>query len=516
MKIILLFVCILFNDLSIAKKEVIHEVFPTFFPHLGDSICRIDGYKIRMKNVSLTEKAIEEKEKLWKNYKQQCSKDGTYQLLLGDLYVSYGRTKEAKQVLENSIVNVGYDTRYHKLWLHGVYLILDEIEKAEILAKQMINDYPNWFGGFYSLGTYYLKLKKYDQSKQYFDKSVTLNNKDSDTYLMLTYIAYVLNDSNEKVIEYYYKAMDLEPIKIFLNTRSCLAAAVALIDQGKFKDAKYILDEVQEVQEKVNIEVCKEERFIRVKKYYEDKLKAQATPSYPYMNNICREKTGEILSQQISVKKKIGKWVKYKRLCSIDGSYQFILGEMYMSDGNFEKARQMLENTISRSSYDLRYLKFLLHGAYIGLNENEKAKNLAEQMINNDPNWYGGYASLGVDYFNLKEYGLAKQYLEKSVELEDKNFEVYLILASTYYEINDKDNKVVEYYKKAAALNRTKTLLNRRGCASTAVVFINQGKFEDAKSLLEAQEEVDPSVSKEEIFLKVKEYYENKLKENRN
>ena len=100
MKIILLLILLLYNHLSIAQKEEVHEIYSTFFPHFGDNLCRIEGYKIRMKDLSL-----KEKENLWRNYKQQCSRDGSYQLLLGDLYGSYGHYKEAKQVLEHSIVN---------------------------------------------------------------------------------------------------------------------------------------------------------------------------------------------------------------------------------------------------------------------------------------------------------------------------------------------------------------------------------------------------------------------------
>ncbi|MGI9215282.1 MAG: tetratricopeptide repeat protein, partial [Gammaproteobacteria bacterium] len=467
MKIIILFIFILFSNTTIAKQEKIQDAFATFFSHLGDNLCRLKAYEIALNKYG---NSPAEKIKAWEYYEEQCSRDGSYQLILGDFYLSYGFTSKAKKILEDTLKNANYDTRYHKLWLQGVYLGLNEMKKAKSLAEQMIKDYSNWFGGFYSLGAYYFNLEKYDLAKHYLDKAVTLNNKDPDTYLMLSYIAYVLNDSNEKVIKYYCKAINLDYIKSLLNIKSSLGTVVILVNQGKFEYAKNLLDEFQKVQQKFDHEVCKDERFLKAKKYYEDKLKAQATPDYPYVNEICQEKIGEILSQQISVKKQIGKWVKYKRQCSIDGSYQFILGNMYISDGNFEKARQILENAISRSSYDLRHLKLSLNGAYIALNEYEKAVNLGKKIINDYPEWYGGYATLGIDYFSLEEYELAKHYLEKAVALDNKNFIVCLILASTYYEINDKDNKVIEYYKKAEKLNRTKTLLDRRGCASTAVV----------------------------------------------
>ncbi len=268
MKILLLFIFLLFHNCTIAQKEIVQDAFSTFFPYLGNSLCRLKAYEVAINKYG---NLPEEKINAWKNYEKQCSKDGSYQLILSDFYASYKSLDTARQILEDSITNAKYDTRYHKLRLQRVYLNLNEMKKAKFLADQMINDYTDWYGGFDSLGTYYYCIEKYDLAKQYLEKAFAFNDKDPTTYLKLGYIAYILNEKDEKVIEYYDKALMLDYIITLLDRRGCAAHAVVLINQGNFEDAKSLLD----AEQKVDPDVCKEERFLRVTTYYEEELKKQ-------------------------------------------------------------------------------------------------------------------------------------------------------------------------------------------------------------------------------------------------
>ncbi len=195
--LLLLMLCCSHN-LAIAEekpiKEIIIDPFANFYPHLGDSICRKKAFELEVSNAP-----IEQLITLWKNYEKSCSKDGSYQLILAGLYESramylkygYYDYKAVEGILATAIKNANYDARYHKLHLCNAYAGLGKKNKAKLLAEQMIKDYPNWFGGYYSLGGYYFKLKKYDQAKQHFEKTIILNDKHVTTYLMLGYIAKV-------------------------------------------------------------------------------------------------------------------------------------------------------------------------------------------------------------------------------------------------------------------------------------------------------------------------------------
>jgi tetratricopeptide (TPR) repeat protein len=239
---------------------------------------------------------------------------------------------------------------------------------------------------------------------------------------------------------------------------------------------------------------------------------------YPHLgNSICRKKAFEIaFDSRIDKNKKIELWKNYETICSVDGSYQLILADFYMSyGGHYKKAKEILERAIHRANYDVRYYKSLLHSAYDGLNEKSKAMDLAKKMINDYPNWYRGYGALGSDFIEIKDWSNAKKYLEKALKMHDRDPVTYLLLASVSYELKE-DEKVIEYYHKAFLLDPYMPFLDWRSSAAAVAVYIYKGRFEDAKEILRLQQEFNPDIVKEKRFIAVKEYYENALKNQKN
>ncbi len=237
---------------------------------------------------------------------------------------------------------------------------------------------------------------------------------------------------------------------------------------------------------------------------------------YPHLgNSICRRKAFEIAFEKtIDKEKEVELWKKYKNTCSVNGSYQLILAGMYMSryHKHYNKAKQILEKVIdSCPSYDTRYHKSLLHSVYHGLNERSKAIDLAKQIINYYPNWYGGYSDLGFDFIEAKDWVNAKQCLEKALKMYNKDPITYLSLAYVSYELRE-DDKVLYYYVKAFCLNPFKTHLDFRSSAAAVVVSVNNGMFEQAKDILDHQQELNPDIIKSRRFIGIKQYYENALK----
>jgi tetratricopeptide (TPR) repeat protein len=145
--------------------------------NLESTICKQKAHEIAA-NKGIT--SPEDKIKLWKNYEQQCSSSGIYQLLLGDFYGSYGYYNEAKQILEKTIENKQYDTREHKLLLQSIYQALGEIENLKNLTKKMIVEYPNWSGSFYSLGNYCCVIEEWNNAKKYLEKAVELSDETAE------------------------------------------------------------------------------------------------------------------------------------------------------------------------------------------------------------------------------------------------------------------------------------------------------------------------------------------------
>ena len=246
--------------------DIVYDPFANFYPHLGDSICRKKAFEIPF-NKTDKEKEVE----LWKKYKKTCSVDGSYQLILAGMYMSHDRQdyNEAKQILEKDIDSYpSYDTRYHKSMLHSSYLGLKEKSKAINLAKQIINDYPNWYRGYRDLGFDFIENKDWVNAKQYLEKALKMYNQDPITYLSLAYVSYELRE-DDKVLDYYWKAFCLDPFTTHLDFKSSAAAVVVNVNNGMFEQAKDILDHQQEL----NPDIIKSRRFIGIKQYYENALK---------------------------------------------------------------------------------------------------------------------------------------------------------------------------------------------------------------------------------------------------
>lgn len=245
--------------------EIVHDPFKTFYPHLGNNICRKKAFEIAYDKTIDKDKKTE----LWKSYKEICSANGSYQLILADFYISYGRNyNKAKQILEKAIDSVKYDSRYHKSLLHDIYHDLNEKSNAINLAKKIINDYPDWYGGYSDLALDFIEAKCWNTAKQYLEKALTLDDQDPRTYLLLAYVFYELRE-DDKALDCYHKAFLLDPYQPYLHLRSSAAAVIIYTNKGEFEVAKNILD----LQQKFNPDIIKDKRFIGVKQYYENALK---------------------------------------------------------------------------------------------------------------------------------------------------------------------------------------------------------------------------------------------------
>jgi tetratricopeptide (TPR) repeat protein len=278
----LIFMLHLYYNIAVPKEkpkvEVVHDPFSAFYPHLGDSICRKKAFEICYDNS--IEKAT--KIKLWENHKETCSSNGSYQLILADMYVARGYPDKSIEILKQSIHNSEkYDTRYHKLLLHTIYHFLGEQYKALELANKIITEYKHWYGGYQALGADSLYMKDYCNAKKYLEKSLKLNDKDTETYLLLAAASYGLKE-DDKVIVYYSKAFELDPIQPLADLRSSAAAVGVHVQRGQFEEAKNILD----LQQEFFPELKTDKKFNAVKEYYEKALeKANKHDSDQNCNN---------------------------------------------------------------------------------------------------------------------------------------------------------------------------------------------------------------------------------------
>ncbi|MGD0465471.1 MAG: hypothetical protein ABSA84_02120 [Gammaproteobacteria bacterium] len=233
---------------------------------------------------------------------------------------------------------------------------------------------------------------------------------------------------------------------------------------------------------------------------------------YPHLgDSFCRKKAFELAIKEMPIEQIIDAWKGYEKICSSDGSYQLIIGGMYLNKGDYNEVINILEKATQYAKYDTRYHKLFLHSAYIGCGKESKAIDLAKEMIEDFPNWYGGYLALGINFYNAKDWNNAYKYLQKALTLNDQKAQTYQFLAAVAYELR-KDDKVHLYYNKAFSIDPFNTLLNR--CSSFAMVgiYIYEKNFKEAKNIMDYQLEDDPTIKNDHRFIKLQKYYENELK----
>jgi tetratricopeptide (TPR) repeat protein len=124
----------------------------------------------------------------------------------------------------------------------------------------------------------------------------------------------------------------------------------------------------------------------------------------------------------------------------------------------------------------------------------------------------GGYFSKGKD---ILDWSNSKKHLEAALKLYDKDPVSYTLLAAVSYELKE-DDKVIDYYWKAFELDFLATLHDWRSSAAVVGVYVLRGKFDEAKNILDLQQDFFPEIKNSKKFQLVKDYYEKALQKANN
>ena len=204
---------------------------------------------------------------IWKKYEQRCSGEGAYKLYLADLYGVYNHFQEALNILESEILTAEYDTREHKKLLCTVYHDMGYLDKLKALAEELIEKYPNWYGGYVCQGHLYTEEHKLQEAMNSYEYSTILDSSHACIFLRLAIIAYEL-DNYKKTVDYYTIALNIEPVRALTSRKVSAMAAIASVKIGKLALAKSTLYN-QEVAHK---DIHEYEWFQKAKRYYEREL----------------------------------------------------------------------------------------------------------------------------------------------------------------------------------------------------------------------------------------------------
>jgi tetratricopeptide (TPR) repeat protein len=186
----------------------------------------------------------------WKKYKKQCSVTGEYQIFLADSLQSEKKHKEAQILLKKVILEKGkkYDVRAaYQILMHSVFRE-NKLDEMKELAMQCIIQYPYWYRGYLEYGTALVFQNKFEEGKQYIDKSISLQDYYSEPYGMLTIIYHLHYKDPAMAVKMYKKGLSMkQDLPLFAIPQATFSVVKCAMNQKDYKTAVWALEKEQEL-----------------------------------------------------------------------------------------------------------------------------------------------------------------------------------------------------------------------------------------------------------------------------
>ncbi len=120
-------------------------------------------------------------------------------------------------------------------------------------------------------------------------------------------------------------------------------------------------------------------------------------------------------------------------------------------DGNYKQASSFLQKAYAQNQHDLEILVKL--GYVMAMqDQNEQALTYYKKALQLEPENSSLCKKIASVYRNLKQYGKAKELLERSIALDSTDKTTYYNYGNLLVDMNEKD-KAVQMYKKALKID---------------------------------------------------------------
>ena len=123
------------------------------------------------------------------------------------------------------------------------------------------------------------------------------------------------------------------------------------------------------------------------------------------------------------------------------------LGQLYYRIGEKDKARELLEESVSSLQNSKNYY-FSLFDIYMDSNDLSLAADIADKLIANFPDDWRGYYSRAIVYMNQEDFDSIVSFIAPISERFNEIFSIQYILGLGYNKLNEKNNAEL-YYQKA-------------------------------------------------------------------
>jgi len=225
----------------------------------------------------------------------------------------------------------------------------------------------------------------------------------------------------------------------------------------------------------------------------------------------CKSKYNSFISNNAyTSNEKIKRFEELSGECSKSGLYEHQLAKLYFDAGRYDDAKKTLLSGLSYKTDFDKELKSDLVDAYVALGNYKESENIANSLITDYENWYGGYYALGEMRLLNRRFREGIEYLEKSNSLQSSQG-AYLMLVIAYHQI-DEHKKAVSSMKSAIEFGDT-AFFNRGAVISTAYSLIALNRLQDAKAILAKHQKMTSGSENDPGFIRVVMYLKKKIDE---
>lgn len=354
---------------------------------------------------SLFKEAIASMEDLFNKYPD--NKDVIFSL--AKVYIEAYRFPEAQNIV--SIISRGpfkNDPEYYSI-VSSMYLKMNDfLQSASWLRKSMIRN-PLNDEDIYKFAELLLKYNKFDQAKKLIVKALELNPIKLEYHLVYAAIIYELEDV-ETALGYLRDLQKDFPD----NTKLLSEIAIYYYRSGQFKGFEYTKEKIE-------------------------KLDAGGEDLYRFLQRKA------LYNEEFNDVVKYG--LKVLEIKPHDLEMRMLVGKILIEQEKYKIALDLLAYVRNRLE-GYPKLQYYLSRLYLKTGNREKAKELAQKEVTENPNSEVGYVLLGDIFLQEENFKEAEKYYKKAQDVDGESVDAIIGMAFITYKRNQHE-LALDLYKRA-------------------------------------------------------------------
>jgi tetratricopeptide (TPR) repeat protein len=411
------------RDLGESLKEINHDIVP--LPEATTS--SIDALKCLVKGNEAWSRdgQLAEAEDLFLKAIELDPEFAMAHAYLGSLYYWENNRTKGEEHFTRALNLSGRLTEKEKLWIQvRVEGFRGNYEKAAVQCNIFLRNYPSSSEGWYQLGYNYMRLGRYKEAIDAFNRSLEIHkDKDPGAYINIA-SCYSLQAKYQQSIEFYLEAFTLNP-KLLVVPNLNHEFGFTYVEMGEYQKAQEVFEKMSELSDDRKARGIRSEALLLM---YTGKFSEAITRLHEsiVINKTNRNGVSELrdhmfLATIYKTKGMIPEFHselnKVRELLKIEGMepwWFFLYGKIMIRDGKIQSAEKILNEISGR------------------INEGNKADQSAFNALK------------GEIELAKANYAEALDLIESAVKLRGDGY-ILESLANYYYKTGDLDKAIPKY-----------------------------------------------------------------------